>query len=269
MRTLRRLVPVVAGLALLASSAGCQWPPGTRYVYRVFDQVEVTEDIVYRTTTNYLGQTVNLALDIYQPVGDTVSQRPVVMWMHGGCWTRGNKSLMEAYADDSARRGYVGVSINYRLRNTCSLEAANDAFQDAVAAVAWLKAHAAQYRLDPDAIVVGGHSAGAINAANVLFQANPSPAAGGVVLAGMGFGAPTAGDPPVIMHHGTADTTVRPEWAQATCDNTRNAGNVCVFFSYQGGGHLIPYEEPMATQIKDRTADAIFEEVLIPLGYEA
>jgi acetyl esterase/lipase len=269
MKTFRRLAPVVAGLALLASSAGCGWPAGTRYVHQVFDDVQVTEDIVYRTTTNYLGEPVDLALDIYEPVGDAATQRPVVMWMHGGCWTFGDKGLMSAYAEDSALRGYVAVSINYRLRDTCSLEAANDAFEDSVAAVAWLEAHAAQYRLDPDAIVVGGHSAGAINAAHVLYQANPSPAAGGVVMAGLSFAAPTAGDPPVIMHQGTADTTVSPELAQTTCDSTVDVGNVCVFYSYEGQGHLVPYQEPYATQIKDRTATAIFEEILIPLGYEA
>jgi acetyl esterase/lipase len=229
----------------------------------------VTRDIVYRTTTDYQGDRVDLALDVYQPVGDAAAERPVVMWMHGGCWTTGNKGLMAAYADDSARRGYVGVSINYRLRDSCSVEAANDALQDAVAAVAWLKAHAAQYRLDPDAIVAGGHSAGAINAANLLFQVNPSPVAGGVVLAGMAFAGPTAGDPPVIMHQGTEDTTVRLEWARGTCDQTIAAGNVCVFYAYEGGGHLIPYQEPYATQIKDRSAHEIFDRVLIPLGYRA
>lgn len=269
MKTLRRLVPLVAGVALLASSAGCDWPPGTRYVHQVFDDVDVTQDVVYRTTTNYLGETVNLRMDIYQPAGDTAAERPVVMWMHGGGWTFGDESLMSAYAQDSAERGYVSVSITYRLRNTTSLEAAYDAHEDAVAAVAWLKSHAAEYRIDPDAVVVGGHSAGAINAANVLFRSNPSPAAGGVVISGLSLGAPTEGDPPVIMHHGTADDTVSYDLGESMCTNTRDAGNTCIFFTYEDQGHLIPYQEPAATQIKERTADAIFEQILLPLGYTA
>jgi acetyl esterase/lipase len=266
---LRKVAPAVVGLALLASGTGCDWPPNTRFVNQVFTQVQVTSDIVYRTATDYQGNPVPLALDIYQPVGDTLQQRPVVMWMHGGCWTSGNKRLMSTFAEDSARRGYVGVSINYRLRNTCSIAAANDALQDAAAAVQWLKDHAAQYRLDPRAIVAGGHSAGAFNAANLLFQVNPSPVAGGVVLAGYAFAGPTAGDPPLIMHLGTADTTVRQRDAEPTCNNTRAAGNVCVLYLYQGQGHLFPYQEPYQTQLKERSAHDIFEQVLIPLGYQA
>ncbi|MGH9212219.1 MAG: alpha/beta hydrolase [Acidimicrobiales bacterium] len=267
MRRMRRLLPVVAGLALLASSAGCHYPPGTRYVDQVFDEVTVTSNVVYRTTTNYLGQTVNLQLDIYEPVDDTAAQRATVMWMHGGGWTFGDKSLMTAYAEDSARRGYVAVSINYRLRDATSVPAALDAYEDALAAVQWLKDHAAQYRIDPEAIIVGGHSAGAINAAHVLFLPATSPAAGGVSLAGLTFGAPTAGDPPLIVHHGTADNIVPYVNGSGMCTETRDAGNVCDLFTYEDQGHLIPYQEPAATDIKNETAHSIMDRVLEPLGY--
>jgi predicted esterase len=135
--------------------------------------------------------------------------------------------------------------------------------------VAWLKDHAADYRIDPEAIVAGGYSAGAINTLHLLSASDPSPVAGGVIIAGLTPIEATAGDPPMIMHQGTADAIVPFSGAKATCDQTVEVGNVCDFFAYEGGDHFITYIEPHAAQIKDRTARAIFERVLVPLGYEA
>jgi acetyl esterase/lipase len=271
LRRLGRLVPVVAGLALLASTTtSCQWPPGTRYVYEVFDAVDVTRDVVYRTTTTWDGQRIDLRLDIYQPRGDTARERPAIMWMHGGGWVGGDRSLMSGYATDSAERGYVGVSIQYRLRPQPSQDAVFDAYDDAVAAVAWLKAHAAQYRIDPDAIVAGGHSAGAFNAMHLLYtpgERGPatSPIAGGVALAGFSFSAPSPGDPPAVMLAGSADTIVRLENVRTTCDDARSDGNTCDLIVYEGRDHLFPYQ--IGDQVQADLHDRVFEHILWPLGY--
>src|SRR5688572_32037281 len=105
MRARRRLLTIVSGALLLATSmTSCEWPEGTRYVYHVFDNVDVTTGIPYRTTTTYQGQSITLRLDIYQPRGDTAAERPVMMWMHGGFWVGGDKSNMADWARDSARR---------------------------------------------------------------------------------------------------------------------------------------------------------------------
>ena len=56
----RRAAAGLVGVALLAATfAGCDWPDGTRYVDKVFDCVDATTDVVYRTTTNSAGQTVD------------------------------------------------------------------------------------------------------------------------------------------------------------------------------------------------------------------
>jgi acetyl esterase/lipase len=269
-KALRRLVPAVAGLALLASTTtSCQWPAGTRYVYKVFDAVDTTT-VVYRTAPEWDGGTIELHMDIYQPQGDTVAQRPVMLWMHGGGWIGGDRGLMTGYATDSAQRGYVGVSIQYRLRDQPSAAAVWDAYDDAVAAVEWLKAHAAEYRIDPDAIVAGGHSAGAFNAMHLLFTPGTrgpatSPVAGGVSLAGFSFSAPGPDDPPAIMLAGSADTTVQLGNVQATCDDTRENGNVCELVVYEGRGHLFPYQ--ITDEVQATVHDRVFEQVLWPLGY--
>lgn len=270
-KALRRLVPVVAGLALLlGTTTSCQWPEGTRYVYEVFDAVDVTHNVIYRTATDYQGNPVPLRMDIYQPRGDTAAERPVVLWMHGGGWVGGDEGLMSGYATDSAERGYVGVSISYRLRDQMTFDAVWDAYDDAVAAVAWLKAHAAEYRIDPDAIVAGGHSAGAFNAMHLLYtpgERGPatSPVAGGVALAGFSFSAPAPGDPPAVMLAGTADTTVRLENVQNTCNDTRADGNACELVTYQGQDHLFPYR--ITDEVQATVHDRVFEQVLYPLGY--
>lgn len=270
----RRLAAGVTGLALLvATAAGCDWPEGTRFVHEVFTEVDVTRDVVYRTTTTHDGQPIDLRLNIYEPRGDTREERPVVMWMFGGGWRQGDRNQLAAYAQDSARRGYVGVTIDYRTRAGGGplLELARDAYDDAVAAVAWLKAHAAQHRLDPDAIVAGGVSAGAINAMNLLYAHDwgvpASPVAGGVSISGLSFAPARAGDPPAIMHHGTADPTVPYQSGRQTCENAIAVGGVCEWLPYEGGDHFIVVSN--AAEIRETTADRIFERVLWPLGYRA
>lgn len=275
MGALRRLLPALLGLGLLASTlASCEWPDGTRYVDVVFEDVEITRDVVFHSTTTWQGEAIDLKLDIYQPAGDTATERPAVMWMFGGAWVTGNRGQMASFATDSARRGYVGVSIDYRIRPGASdiLDGAMDAYDDAVAATEWLRANAARYRIDPDAIVAGGYSAGGINALNLLYTPGSrgpetSPVAGAVGIAGLSFNEPTEGDPPALMHNGTNDAIVSHDAAKTTCDTARRVGDLCRFYPYEGAGHEIAYTQQ--AQILERTADFIFEIVLVPMGYRA
>ena len=139
MTTLRRLVPAVLGMALLASTLpGCDWPDGTRFVHHVFDDHEVTSGITYRHTTTDTGEPIDLQLDIYEPAGDTRGERPVVVWMFGGGWRFGDRDQLAGYAVDSARRGYVGVTIDYRTWTGPDFDvfaASANAYEDTMAAV--------------------------------------------------------------------------------------------------------------------------------------
>src|SRR5262249_58599235 len=72
------------------------------------------------------GQTITLTLDVYQPVGDTVTQRPAIVWVHGGSFSSGDKTSPELVdeANVFSGRGYVNASINYRLEpGGCSASA--------------------------------------------------------------------------------------------------------------------------------------------------
>jgi acetyl esterase/lipase len=273
MKTIRRLVPAVLGVALLASTlTSCEWPEGTRYVDPVFAEYDTTAGITYRSTTTHTGAAIDLKLDIYEPSGDTAAERPVVMWMFGGAWRFGNRQQLAAYAQDSARRGYVGVTIDYRIRSGDGFDlvaAADDAYEDTVAALEWLRDHAAEYRLDPDAIIPAGYSAGAINALHALHRPADTPAAGAVAIAGFMFTPPSPDRGASIVFSGVNDTTVSHTVARDQCARSRDLGNVCRFIPFEGEGdlssHLIGLTR--AAEIQEQTAHLLFEDVLWPLGY--
>jgi acetyl esterase/lipase len=115
-------------------------------------EVRQEQDVIFGK-----GGDVDLKLDLALPK-DGDGPYPVVIFLHGGGWTRGDRSEMKSTIETFARRGYVAVSPDYRL-------APKDRFpaqiEDCKAAVRWLRANAQQYKIDPDRIGVVGFSAGA------------------------------------------------------------------------------------------------------------
>ena len=96
----------------------------------------------------------SLLLDIYQVQGQEVPC-PVIVWIHGGAWRGGDKHTCRAAY--MAQRGYAVVSINYRLSSEATFPAQ---IHDCKAAIRWIRANAAKYNFDPEAIGVWGSSAG-------------------------------------------------------------------------------------------------------------
>ena len=189
----RLLVTVAVSLTALLGAAGplAASPAGTpvRYVDSIFSTVRVRSDITYGTAVDQITHaTVTLKLDLYTPVGDTNTSRPAIVWVHGGSFCCGDKTSPELVdeANQFAMKGYVNVSIDYRLANpgcvpgggsTC-LIGIKEALQDAQTAVRFLRARAAELGIDPTRIAIGGSSAGAITAVNVGYGAD-LPASGG------------------------------------------------------------------------------------------
>jgi acetyl esterase/lipase len=101
-------------------------------------------------------------LDVYAP-GDG-EDHPVVIWVHGGAWQFGDKADVQSKPRAFNERGYVLVSVNYRLHSAVTYkEQAGDIAQ----AIRWVKDHAREHGGDPGRVFLMGHSAGAHLAALV------------------------------------------------------------------------------------------------------
>ncbi len=143
-----------------------------RYLDPIFQEVQRSEGIVYGANINLLGHVQILRLDCYQPLGDTLSQRPLLIWIHGGAFVSGNRGDRKAQAMGTgfAKRGYVVASIDYRVgvsdttSPTAFLESMLRAVQDGKAAVRFFRKHASIYGIDTTHIYVGGSSAGGCTA---------------------------------------------------------------------------------------------------------
>jgi acetyl esterase/lipase len=98
-----------------------------------------------------------LQLDLYLPAAAKASPVPGIVFVHGGGWRAGVRANFAPMAIRMAERGYAAATISYRLSPEALYPAA---VQDARAAVRWMRAHAAEYGIDPSKIAIGGGSAG-------------------------------------------------------------------------------------------------------------
>ena len=97
----------------------------------------------------------SLHLDLYLPKTD--HPVPGLIFIHGGAWKTGNRADMKFYAVKYAARGYATATISYRLTKEAPFPAA---VHDTKCAVRWMRAHAKEYKIDPNKIGVSGNSAG-------------------------------------------------------------------------------------------------------------
>ncbi len=243
-------------------------PAPIRYRDVLFPRLTVTPALTYGSAPDQSGNPVTLTLDMYRPTGDMQASRPAIVLVHGGSFVGGNShnGAMVTMAKGFAQRGYVAVSINYRLFNTkkeaCGSEpepsqncvtAAITAQHDAQAAVRWLRRNAATYGIDPSRVAIGGGSAGAATALAVAINSTDpgdsgSPGYSSKVRAAISISGALPGsvakasfdraDSPTLMFEGTADMTVPYGAAAATAAEMRSAGIPVVFETLQGGGHV-------------------------------
>jgi len=120
---------------------------------------EIPSDVNLANDIPYREGDAAWKLDLAQPKAEAKELRPAVVFLHGGGWMTGDKKGKEflGNAVKYAQKGYVGCSLNYRLSDDAPFPAA---VQDVKCAVRWLRAHAADYHVDPDRIGCMGFSAG-------------------------------------------------------------------------------------------------------------
>lgn len=142
-------------MVAMAAIWGCRTPawsqatPLQQKAAEVVRQSHVLRDLEYARP-----QGRSLKLDLYRP-RSVQAPLPLVIFIHGGGWKEGDKA--NAVQAVLAGYGYAVASINYRLSTEAPFPAQ---IEDCKAAVRWLRAHAAEYRLDPQRVGAWGNSAG-------------------------------------------------------------------------------------------------------------
>ena len=207
----RHARPAVAQRGQLTRSVP---PDRARYRRHVFQHVTVRRDIAYARVRNHAGVDETLHLDVYAPRQDSARRRATIVWLHPGGFTQGDKSIEARYARDFAKRGYVSIAIDYRLRPAMQWfdveqrrHAARDAYADATTSLRWIRGNATRYGVDPARIFVAGYSAGAIIAQDVAApnDGTRSLVLGAMSIAGYADGPARAGLPPRLLIHAEAE----------------------------------------------------------------
>jgi len=217
--------------------------------------VKIEKDIPFGQTVNFKGENESLLLDVYSPKGKNVRNRPAILWMHGGGFRYGNdktQGYIVDLANRFAKRGYVCISINYRVRENPREDKTGtikDALEDAMKGLNWIRENSKKLGIDKSKIVVGGGSAGGILGANFCYREGDSSEAwdiSGIVAFIDLWGSPDdswgnftidKNDPPTIIVHGTADTSVPFVNSEKLVARLNKAGVNYKLVAIEGAGH--------------------------------
>lgn len=168
-------IPLIIIAIIISKFIFCQC--NGRYEAEIFNSVS-------KITVNYSDEYNDNehTMDIYTPDGDTETNRPVILYMHGGSFYGGDKAMTDCvdFCESMAKRGYVTASLNYRLANIISFITSNETqYETVLKAVADVKsairyfrkdfANGDSYSIDPTTIFVGGYSAGAVTAIHLAY----------------------------------------------------------------------------------------------------
>jgi acetyl esterase/lipase len=174
-------------------------------------------------------------LDVYHR-RDRPASAPVLLHFHGGGFHSGDKGReakpLIRYL--TSRRGFVCVSANYRLQPHVTLA---DQVADVRGAIAWVRAHAADYCAEPGPLFVAGSSAGAHLAIRAVC-AGEAGIAGLICRYGYYGDLTPGGDmPPMLVVHGEKDMLVPPSDARAFAERARGVSSRPVSYAELPGAH--------------------------------
>jgi acetyl esterase/lipase len=160
MRSGARIAAVFGALAVILASGACSNEQLAREAEARAKRwgipaVRITRDLVYAQYGDR-----RLKLDLYRPPEEFHDQAalPGILVVRGGKWQQGDKEGFSYIAGQLAMQGFVTACIEYRTVDEAKFPAA---VHDVKAAVRWLRTHAAEYGIEPDAIGAIGGSAGA------------------------------------------------------------------------------------------------------------
>jgi len=206
-------------------------------------------------------------LDVYVP-NEHAAGAPVVVFFYGGSWQSGDKNGYRFVGQALASRGFIAVLPDYRLYPGTTFPGF---VEDGARAVAWAQNHAVDYGGDPTHLFVSGHSAGAHIAAMLATDGRYLNAAGSSItdLAGfVGMAGPydflpirdpvlqeifaprsswpesqpiefvDGDEPPMLLMHGAADTTVYPKNSRNMAARINDVGGMAELEIYPKTSHI-------------------------------
>jgi acetyl esterase/lipase len=224
------------------------------------DHILATRDVAY-------GEGLRRKIDVYRPEG--VARAPTVVFFYGGGWTNGDRRDYEFTGAALASKGILAMVPDYRVYPEVGFPGF---LEDAAAAAAWAKRHAAEYGGDPDRIYLMGHSAGAYIA--VMLSLDPQwlqtagmdprkDIAGTIGMAGPYdflplrsdtlkkiFGPEASwdktqpinfvakGSPPLLLFHGGLDLTVWQRNSENLAAKVKAVGGDVTLITYPWLGHI-------------------------------
>ncbi|NDE84692.1 MAG: alpha/beta hydrolase [Verrucomicrobia bacterium] len=232
--------------------------------------LEIPADIPHEEDVAYLEGDRKEKADLYFPMDLPEGRKaPALIIIHGGGFNDGDKRKYRElnFCTNAAQRGYLAMSINYKLRKSQGQVTWPQNIQDAKEAVRWLRLNAERLKIDPERIGAMGGSAGG-NVAAMLTLTRPEDGFDGAgsrthiparIVCGVDFygavdlmtyhdmkmfaktrdeapdlyrkGSPTSyvreNAPPLLMIHGTGDETVKVEQSQILRSKLEAKGNPC------------------------------------------
>ncbi len=218
-------------------------------------KIKIEKDIVFGESINFKGEKETLLLDIYSQAEGAVKNHPAILWIHGGGFRIGNDKTQKYIVNMAtrfAKRGYVCLSINYRVRENPKDDKSgtmDDALEDAMKGLDWLRENSEKLGVDKSKIVVGGGSAGGMIAVNLCYKdGNESEKWNKTGIIGLVnlWGSPDSSwgilnidknDPPTIIVHGTEDASVPFSNTEKLVNELELNGVEHKLVAIEGAGH--------------------------------
>ncbi|SPF78478.1 alpha/beta hydrolase [Pseudoprimorskyibacter insulae] len=167
---------IAAKLPELGSELSREMVGGTMGLYKPLHAADTGAGVTVLADQTY-GEHDRNRLDLYLPEGAT-GPVPVVVFVHGGGFVRGDKGDVSNIGRYLARAGYAAALINYRFAPDNQWPSGA---QDLAAALGWLQDNASANGLDAGRIVIAGNSAGSMHVADYTFREELQNVEDGVV----------------------------------------------------------------------------------------
>ncbi len=219
-----------------------------------------------------------ITADVFRPDDEAIY--PLVIVIHGGAWSAGDKWQVGDHARELSQAGFVSVAINYRLAPAHPLP---DQIEDCRAALLWATVQAERWKADASQICLWGYSAGGHLAGLLATDSQPGEPRICAVVAG---GAPcdfdflslnspglvhvfggtraeipdiylraspiehvTAKTPPFFFFHGENDALVPPSGSQRMHERLRELYVESDYHLVSGRGHLLTFIDPQSRRL--------------------